>query len=160
MSYLFIKKICFKEKSLYYFHKKLKIKRTQNPPKKIFGGFLRLFFFCFFLWVFYCQPCLLLAQEFLLGDAEVLQARALSPPLGRRLLALLHHLNRRPVWCGSMTFWHGSGSVDPYLWPVFRIHDILVWIRIRGSMPLTNGSGSWIWILLFSSLTFKIPAKN
>ena len=26
--------------------------------------------------------------------------------------------------------------------PVFRIHDILVWIRIRGSMPLTNGSGS------------------
>jgi len=27
------------------------------------------------------------------------------------------------------------------LLPVFRIHDILVWIRIRGSMPLTNGSG-------------------
>ncbi len=28
--------------------------------------------------------------------------------------------------------------------PVFRINDILVWIRIwiRGSMPLTNGSGS------------------
>jgi hypothetical protein len=25
--------------------------------------------------------------------------------------------------------------------PVFRIHDILVWIRIRGSMPLINGSG-------------------
>jgi hypothetical protein len=24
--------------------------------------------------------------------------------------------------------------------PVFRIHDILGWIRIRGSMPLTNGS--------------------
>ncbi len=24
---------------------------------------------------------------------------------------------------------------------VFRIHEILVWIRIRGSMPLTNGSG-------------------
>jgi hypothetical protein len=23
---------------------------------------------------------------------------------------------------------------------VFRIHDILVWIRIRGTMPLTNGS--------------------
>jgi hypothetical protein len=39
-------------------------------------------------------------------------------------------------------------------------------IRIRGSMPLTNGSGSgfgsvsWIRILLFSSLTFKMPAKN
>jgi hypothetical protein len=43
------------------------------------------------------EELLLLAQEFLLGDAEVLQARALSPPLGRRLLALLHHLtdNRR-----------------------------------------------------------------
>jgi hypothetical protein len=25
---------------------------------------------------------------------------------------------------------------------VFRIHDIVVWIRIRGSMPLANGSGS------------------
>ncbi len=25
---------------------------------------------------------------------------------------------------------------------VLRIHDILVWIRIRGSMPLTSGSGS------------------
>ncbi len=25
---------------------------------------------------------------------------------------------------------------------VLRIHDILVWIRIRGSMPLTNGFGS------------------
>jgi hypothetical protein len=24
---------------------------------------------------------------------------------------------------------------------VLRIHDILMWIRIRGSMPLTNGSG-------------------
>ncbi len=41
--------------------------------------------------------------------------------------------------------------------PVLRIHDIFVWIRIgiRGSMPLTNGSGSgfgsWIRILLFSS---------
>jgi hypothetical protein len=27
----------------------------------------------------------------------------------------------------------------PSYLPVFRIHDILVWIRIRGSMPLTNG---------------------
>jgi hypothetical protein len=32
--------------------------------------------------------------------------------------------------------------------------------QCRGSMPLTNGSGSWIRILLFSSLTFKMPAKN
>ncbi len=45
---------------------------------------------------------------------------------------------------------------------VFRINDILGWIRIRirGSMPLTNRSGSWIRILLFSSLIFKMPAKN
>ncbi len=35
-------------------------------------------------------------------------------------------------------------SVGELSWQVFRIHDILVWIRIliRGSMPLTNGSGS------------------
>jgi hypothetical protein len=48
--------------------------------------------------------------------------------------------------------------------PVLWIREILGWIRIRirGSMPLTNGSGSgsWIRILLFSSLTFKMPAKN
>jgi hypothetical protein len=29
-----------------------------------------------------------------------------------------------------------------YRTAVFQIHDILVWIRIRGSMPLINGSGS------------------
>jgi hypothetical protein len=40
-----------------------------------------------------------------------------------------------------------------YCKPVLGIHDILGWIRIRGSMPLTNGSGSgfgsgsWIRIL-------------
>jgi hypothetical protein len=37
-------------------------------------------------------------------------------------------------------------------------------IRIRGSMPLTNGSGlgsgSWIRILLFSSLTFRCQQKT
>ncbi len=27
-------------------------------------------------------------------------------------------------------------------WPVFRIHNIFEWIRIRGSMPLANGSWS------------------
>ncbi len=49
---------------------------------------------------------------------------------------------------------------------MLRIHDILGWIRIRGFKPLTNGSGfgsgsrSWIRILLFLSLTFKMPAKN
>jgi hypothetical protein len=48
--------------------------------------------------------------------------------------------------------------------PVFRILDIVVWIRIRiwirGTMPLTNVSGSVIRILLFSSLSFKMPQKT
>ena len=45
---------------------------------------------------------------------------------------------------------------------VLQIHDILGWIRIRipGSKPLTNGSGSGIRILLFSSLTFKMQEKT
>jgi hypothetical protein len=34
-----------------------------------------------------------------------------------------------------------DGNPQYCLEPVLRIHDILVWIRIRGSMPLTNGSG-------------------
>jgi hypothetical protein len=53
-------------------------------------------------------------------------------------------------------------EVQEGLEAVFRIHDIFVWIRIRGSMTLTNGSGSGslIRILLFMSLTFKMPAKN
>ncbi len=41
---------------------------------------------------------------------------------------------------------------------MFRIHVILEWIRIRGSILLTNGSR--IRTLLFSSLTFKKPTKN
>jgi hypothetical protein len=38
----------------------------------------------------------------------------------------------------------GFGGEILYFRSVFRIHDILVWIRIRirGSVPLTNGSGS------------------
>jgi hypothetical protein len=47
---------------------------------------------------------------------------------------------------------------------VFRIHAILEWIRIRESMPLTNGSGfrsgSWIRILLFLSLTLQDASKK
>ncbi len=46
--------------------------------------------------------------------------------------------------CRLRTGWGGgdSLSVPPPFKPVLRIHDILVWIRIRGSMPLTNGSRS------------------
>jgi hypothetical protein len=49
MSYLFIK-IWFKEKSLYYFHKKFNIKKKPKNP------FLVGFLGGFFGWVFYCQP--------------------------------------------------------------------------------------------------------
>ena len=45
---------------------------------------------------------------------------------------------------------------------VFRIHDILGWIRIRnlGYMLPTGGSGSGFWIqMLLVSLTFQMPAK-
>jgi hypothetical protein len=48
MSYLFIKKICFKEKSLYYFHKKFKVKK---PKKTFFVGWL--FLVGYFGWVFF-----------------------------------------------------------------------------------------------------------
>ncbi len=30
---------------------------------------------------------------------------------------------------------------------VLQIHDILVWIRIRGSMPLTNGPDPAIFVI-------------
>jgi hypothetical protein len=45
---------------------------------------------------------------------------------------------------------------------VFRIHDILVWIRIRihGSMPLTNGSGSGSWILDPDPAIFVIDLQD
>jgi hypothetical protein len=53
-----------------------------------------------------------------------------------------------PFWPGRIRIWNnctGSGS-DPLLtresaWynSLLQIHDILVWIRIRGSMPLTYG---------------------
>jgi hypothetical protein len=69
---------------------------------------------------------------------------------------------RQQPYVSSAVLWirndfsSGTGSY----FSVLRIHDIFGWIRIRGSMPHTNGSGSWIRILLFSSLTFKMPAKN
>ena len=78
---------------------------------------------------------------------------------------------------GETSWIHNTGrnlteSPPPLMWqlsisePVLRIDDILGWIRIRGSMPLINvsgfgyGSGSSIRILLFSSLTFKMPTKD
>ncbi len=44
--------------------------------------------------------------------------------------------------------------------PVLRIHGILVWIRIRGSMPLTNGSGSFYFHHWPSSFQHKTNLKK
>jgi hypothetical protein len=46
----------------------------------------------------------------------------------------------------------GSGSTQP----VFRIHDILAWIRIRGSTPLTNGSGSCYFLIDLQDASKKL----
>jgi hypothetical protein len=50
----------------------------------------------------------------------------------------------------------------PFIWDkygvVFEIRDI--WIRIRGSVSLTNESGSSSGYLLFSSVTCKMPTRN
>jgi hypothetical protein len=82
---------------------------------------------------------------------------------GARMVRELFEMARTKKAC--LIFFDEIDAVGGARWvlePVFRIHDILVWIRIRRSMPLTNGygSGSWIRILPFSSLTFKMPAKN
>jgi hypothetical protein len=51
------KKICLKEKSLYYFHKKLKIKKNPKKPKKtIVSGFLSGFFGVFLGGFFNANP--------------------------------------------------------------------------------------------------------
>ncbi len=45
---------------------------------------------------------------------------------------------------GNLFLFSSALSEDEYFLAVLHIHDILVWIRIRirGSMPLTNGFGS------------------
>ncbi len=47
------------------------------------------------------------------------------------------------IWPPKILFKEKKSSKLFIFSPVFRIHDILVWTRIRGSMPLTNGSGSF-----------------
>jgi hypothetical protein len=49
-----------------------------------------------------------------------------------------------------------------YCKAVLRIHAILGWIRIRirGSMPLTNGSGSGSWILDPDPAIFVIDLQD
>ncbi len=52
-----LKNLFQREKFLYYFYKKLKIKKTKNLKKYIFSGFFRWFFLGFLGGFFYCQPC-------------------------------------------------------------------------------------------------------
>ncbi len=61
------------------------------------------------------------------------------------------------VWV-SRYYLFGSGSIHLLYKAVLWIRDIFVRIRIRGSMPLTNGSG--FRSLLFLSLIFKTPTKK
>ncbi len=118
-----------------------------------------------------------------------LTAGSLFPLIWRNGFPLKRHCRSESVRSSWIWIRVRSGNVDPDLeeriltkinkktWfqafqkgfctckAVLRVHDIWGWIRIRirGSIPLTNesgsGSGSWIRILLFSSLTFKMPAK-
>jgi hypothetical protein len=50
--------------------------------------------------------------------------------------------SRRQRSAASEQYWADRKASSTSLKSVLRIHDILVWIWIRGSMPLTNKSGS------------------
>jgi hypothetical protein len=84
--YLFIK-ICFKDKSLYYFHKKIKNKKIK---KHFWVGFFRWFFGGFFGWGF-LLPTLDLAVAGATNDVQLaervecrafFQVEASAPPEG------------------------------------------------------------------------------
>jgi hypothetical protein len=71
-----------------------------------------------------------------------LKMRELGPPCVALLAALcaskysgLEEENKEQQLIADMLQSHSGDSV-------LQIYDILVWIRIRGSMPLTHGSGS------------------
>ncbi len=58
------------------------------------------------------------------------------------MLAQYHLKHQQEGEENLLTIQVSNYAARPPVPAVFRIHDILVWIRIRGSMPLTNGSGS------------------
>jgi hypothetical protein len=68
-------------------------------------------------------------------------------------VGLRHASNRATT--GTLEFFTGSMVESLFL---LRIHYILVWIRIRGSMPPTNGSGSGSFY--FSSVKIKALTEN
>jgi hypothetical protein len=91
-------------------------------------------------------------------------------PARIRILNKKNQRGVRELFLFLVFFVHKEKHLRKYLIykkiPVLRIHDILGWIRIQihSAMPMTNrsgtGSGSWNQILLFSSLTLKMSAKN
>ncbi len=55
----------------------------------------------------------------------------------------MYRIRKTKTLTGWYRYTKGGGTIRGWRWKaVLRIYDILVWIRIRGSMPLTNGSGS------------------
>ncbi len=76
--------------------------------------------------------CLQNVREYFSQFGDVAEVMVMKDPATRRSRGF-----------GFITFctpnrWVGGGGNFS---PVLRIHVILVWIRIRGSMPLTNGFG-------------------
>ncbi len=62
----------------------------------------------------------------------------LDPRIRLRIHTKMSWIRNTALQILIFVFWH----ILPIFSSVFRIHDIFVGIRIRGSMPLTNGSGS------------------
>jgi hypothetical protein len=106
MSYL-LKKICFKEKSLYNFHKKLKIYKTQ---KTFLVGFLGVFL-GFFGWVFYCQPW----EQAMVNAWDGCAASAVAPV--HKSAALFFYANKKTcqAWFRIRAFLFGFLDCAPLL---------------------------------------------
>jgi hypothetical protein len=57
------------------------------------------------------------------------------------IAGVLHFFEAPPILHRNKMDLFRKMTTSVGLTKVLRIHDILVWIWIRGSMPLTNGSG-------------------
>ncbi len=105
-----------------------------------------------------CIPNYSMKWRILLDPVRKTTCFFAKPRPTRKLVVLIREITRPRGrinwWFESFTtlnlvvsklswFWT-PGPKPSNFWPVFRIHGILVRnrIRIRGSMPLTNGSGS------------------